>query len=75
MTARQEPLRVKAALTLVGLVAFGACYDVFDDPGATPVLVWHTMGMLLLIMVTAALTPLHTRYLKWLFKLTSKRGM
>ncbi|MFJ9412402.1 hypothetical protein [Streptomyces sp. NPDC101393] len=67
---------MKAALTLVGLMAFGACYDVFDGPGATPVLVWHTMGMpLLLIMVTSALAPLDTRYRKWLFKPTSKRGM
>ncbi|MFH8573071.1 hypothetical protein [Streptomyces sp. NPDC017993] len=36
---------------------------------------WHTMGMLLLIMVTTALTSLDTRFRKWLFKLTSKRRM
>ncbi|MFJ8676941.1 hypothetical protein [Streptomyces sp. NPDC093589] len=140
LTARQEPLRVKVAWALVGL-AFGASYDVFDDPGSAPVLMvaavlwahgiasraprgaallgygttgarnrppayvlavltavallmaigyftitphaaylndhvpyWHTMGMLLLIMVTTALTPLDIRFRKWLFKLISKRA-
>ncbi|MEU8825446.1 hypothetical protein [Streptomyces sp. NPDC048636] len=132
---------MKIAFALTGL-AFGMCYDVFDNPGSAPVLVvaavswahllvsrtprgaallgyhttgvrnrppgyilgvlcvvalvmaigyfsvaphtaylddhvpyWHTMGMLLLMVVTIALAPLESRFRAWLFKLTSKRGV
>ncbi|MFG2891396.1 hypothetical protein [Streptomyces sp. NPDC048248] len=37
LTGRREPMRVKVAFGVTGL-AFGACYDVFNDPGSIPVL-------------------------------------
>ncbi|MFJ9412391.1 hypothetical protein [Streptomyces sp. NPDC101393] len=37
LAARQEPLRLKITFAATGL-AYGACYDLFDDPGTTPLL-------------------------------------